>query len=265
MLPLAELQKIFVHGLNSKSNDILDWIRSSTDLSAQEHFSIYKSSIKGALQNNLKEIYPVCNKLVGDDFFISMINEYIVHTKSYSPNITDYGSDLALFIANLEPAKLLPYLADIARLEWAWHVIFSAAPSKGIDFAKLAKCFVSKSERIIFSLPPASTLIASNYPIHLIWQANQDEEEQDKDQIIHLPANAHFYYLVWRKELVMRIDLLSVAEWQILTWIKDNMTWVEVCRLVSDNSSMINLEEILIKGVSNGWIGEFKIGDPPCQ
>jgi hypothetical protein len=263
MLSLAELQRQFVRGLNSQNTAIFDLIRATDTLSAQQVFAIYKSSINGALQGTLKEIYPVCNKLVGDDFFIAMINEYIVQYKSYSPDLGGYGKDLAFFITNFEPAKSLPYLADIARLEWAWHAIFSAAPCQGINYTELAECYVTKGEQIIFSLPTASTLITSPYPIHLIWQANQ--EDRDNEQVIVLPDNRKFYYLVWRERLTMRIDPIIETEWQILSWIQAKMNLGGICQQLAVKFPRIKLESLLLKWVQVGWLATFEIGTSPCH
>jgi Putative DNA-binding domain len=264
ILTLDELQKKFVMSLNEKSNAIFEWIDSSETLSAEEHFAIYKHSIAGALQIALKEIYTVCHKLVGNDFFIFMINHYILHNKSYSPTLAGYGGNFPLFIENFDAAKSLPYLADVARLEWAWHLIFSAAPSKGIDFLKLSECYVHVGEQLIFNLPQASTLLSSRYPIHLIWEANQDDNDNNEGQIITLPDDTHFYYLVWRKELAMRIDLITEVEWQILSWIQKGLTWGGIYKEVSLNLPIVNLEEMLPKWVKKGWITEFKIRGTVC-
>jgi hypothetical protein len=263
MLPLPELQKQFVQGLNSQNTAILELIRATDTLAAEEQFAIYKSSIKAALQGGLKEIYPVCNKLVGDDFFIAMINGYIAQHPSQSPDLAGYGKDLPSFIANFAPAKSLPYLVDIAQLEWAWHILFTAGHSQGINYSKLAACYATQGAQIIFNLPTASTLLASAYPIHLVWQANQ--ENHHSDQIITLPDNSQFYYLVWRKELTQRIDLITVTEWQILNWIQTKLNLDEVYRRITTNFPAIKFEALLLEWVKIGWIASFEIGATPCH
>ena len=41
---------------------------------------------------------------------------------------TEYGADFAAFIAGCEAARDLPYLADVARLDWALNLAFHAPP-----------------------------------------------------------------------------------------------------------------------------------------
>lgn len=257
MSQLHELQKRFVAALNSNDDAIFTLIQPTAYLSAQEHLAIYQSSITGALQKALKEIYPVCRKLVGEDFFIGMINPYIEHYSSQAPDLASYGEHLADFIATFPPAMSLPYLADVARLEWAWHSLFTARASRGVAFDQLAAQSETQGERIIFLMPPKSSLLTSPYPIHRIWEVNQDD--YTNEQAIVLPDNARFYYLVWRKELGMRIDLLERETWQILTWMQAKVPWGEICEKVSQTLPQVDLESWLPQSVSTGWIAEFEI------
>ncbi|HEX4044038.1 MAG TPA: DNA-binding domain-containing protein [Gammaproteobacteria bacterium] len=251
MLRLHDLQQLFIDGLIGKNQVIIEHIRADKTLSAAAHLAIYQSSCIGVLQKALTDVYPVCHKLVGADFFIGMITEYIYHHPSYSPNLSEYGEHLADFILTVEPAKSVPYLSDVARLEWAWHQISDADHQYKTDLSKLAEHAVLFKEKLIFSLPEKSTLLTSIYPIHEIWQANQ--ENFDGDQTIVLPNNAQFYYLIWRKELIMRIDLLSLAEWQILSWMQAKHTLGEIYEKLTELLPTIDFERMLPAIVKQGW------------
>ena len=263
MLTLRECQEKLVQGLNNQNDSILKFIANNPAISAQEHLAIYQSSIKGALQKVLKEIYPVCHKLVGEDFFINMINGYIDEHPSRSADLASYGANLATYIATFKPAKTLVYLSDVAKLEWAWHQLYSARASNGIDYQQLAEQFSSAGEKIIFQIPPGATLLASPYPIHQIWAMNQDDYEGP--ETIQLPENENFYYLIWRKELSMRIDLLQFTEWQILSWMAAEETIEKISNKIEDLSTKIDFEIVLPELVSRGWAAEFKIAEDECN
>lgn len=255
MLSLYEFQKQFVDGLNNSSDAILCRIKINSDLSEKEHLAIYQNSIFGALQKTLQEVYPVCNKLVGDEFFIAMINIYIENNISCSPDLADYGAEFSDFITTFKAAKSLPYLADVARLEWAWHRIQSVVVKQRLDFEKLAACYATLGEKIIFSLPENSFLFESIYPIHRIWEICQGSHNGHS---LVLPNNMKFYFLVWRKESTMHIDILTPIEWQFLKYIQAGLTLGEIY-LQTKEIHEINLEEILPNIVANGWLADFTI------
>jgi len=257
MLSLNDLQKQFVKGLHTESDEILQCIHTTTKLSPAQQIGIYQSSVIGAKQKTLKEIYTTCNKLVGEDFFVAMINEYIAKKISTSPDLADYGENFSEFIIEFEPAKCLPYLSDVAKLEWAWHKLFSAATTKGLNFEKLAECYVSSGENIIFHLPPSCSLITSHYPIHRIWELNQDDYVGE--QTIKLSEHELYYFLVWRNDLKMRIDLLDSITWHVLFLMQTRKTLGEIINELNQKFPNSDLTQILTTIVDKKWLAGFEI------
>ena len=52
--------------------------------------------------------------------------------------LAEYGADFPAFIAGYEAARDLPYLADIARLDWALNLAFHAPPGGRLQAADLS-------------------------------------------------------------------------------------------------------------------------------
>lgn len=258
MLSLHELQQQFIQMLQHENAALLTLIKPTENLAPQEHLDIYRSSIIGALQKTLKEIFPVCLKLVGEEFFIGIANDYIQHTPSTAPDLASYGEKFPAFIKQFPPAQSLAYLGDVAELEWAWHQIFSAPNSTILDFKKLS--LVADSENIIFLLPQNSYLLHSSFPIDQIWETNQ--EDYEGDPLVHLESGADYYFLVWRQAINMRIDNLSKVEWQMLKWIKDGLTIGDICYKAADILPNENIVELLPRLVEAGWLTDFIMGEP---
>jgi hypothetical protein len=257
MLTLHELQKQFVENLKNLDEKSLTFIRTHKILSSKQHFVIYQNSIRGIHQKALQEIYPVCNKLVGDDFFIAMINEYIMQTDFIFSDLEEYGSTLPEFISEFTPAKALPYLSDVAQLEWAWHRVFHAEENKTLDLNKLSACYAAHGESILFLLQPESHLLSSNFPIHRIWEMNQNGFTGDTNLI--LTQNESYFFLIWRKQLSMRIDVLSQAEWQILSWMQQSLPLGNIAEQIENNFPDISLSDLLIHFIQQGWISDFAL------
>ena len=68
---LADLQTTFLAGLSDDDakTSIVSKICDTDSLSASQRFEIYQDSIEQSLMNAITEIYPVCQKLVGEEFF----------------------------------------------------------------------------------------------------------------------------------------------------------------------------------------------------
>jgi hypothetical protein len=246
MLTLHELQKQFIDRLDHINENI------NASIITPQHFSIYQNSIVGALQKALIDIYPVCYKLVGHDYLVAIIIEYVAITPSSNPNIAEYGSTFADFLGNFREISDISYLSDVAALEWAWHQISDAPENPTLDFEKLSACYATHGENIIFHLPPKSSLLVSKFPIHDIWEMNQEDYRGDKK--ITLKNNEEYFFLVWRNQSILRIDILSRTEWQILSWMQQQFTLGEIAEKIETDFSAT-----LLKLVAQGWICDFYI------
>lgn len=49
------------------------------------------------------EIYPICERLVGEPFFAAMAGRYASAHASTSPDLGDYGSELPAFLRAFTP------------------------------------------------------------------------------------------------------------------------------------------------------------------
>ena len=257
MSSLKTLQQQFISALKQPAaTDFLNLIRSSEQLSSLQHLAIYKNSIKGSLQNVLKEIFPVCQKIVGEDFFIMMINEYIAMTPSLSPDMGDYGQTLSQFISEFQPAKSIAYLSDVANLEWAWHRAFNSRDATELNLKKLSEYYTSHADNIVFLLPPSSTLLSSLFPIHAIWEFNQDSSNGNESLIIE--SKPHYYFICRDNDQVC-INLLSYEQWLLLSWIQKKQTLGEISDKISTEYPQVSLENLLPTLVKENWLSDFVI------
>ena len=258
MITLEELQERFYGAVFAGSPDkvavskIRKYINNTEGLSSIDHFNIYRNSITASLNRALGEIYPVCKQLVGNNFFNAMGKEYMRKTPSRSADLANYGEDFSDFIIGFEHAADLPYLPDVARLEWAWHRAFHAADETGLNITALAAVSENDKDHIIFHLPVSANLIASEYPVHHIWKVNQDDYEGD--QTVNLDEGG-IKLLVWRKNYDMRIDPLDIHEWNLLNAIQQQTPISELC----DLDAGFEIDSLLPHCVKQGWITDYHL------
>ncbi len=259
MISIQSMQTLFMNAIFENlekpvaTNELGKHLTYNERLSVDEQISIYRDSVFGGLIMALQEIYPVCHKLVGQDFFDFMATQYINKHQSLSPDLTDYGEHLANFISHFKQADSLLYLSDVACLEWAWHRAFHARDHSGLNINKLNFLSEEQQENLVFKLPPGSALISSDYPIHKIWNANQQGNEND--DVIDLDEGS-VKLLVWRKKFDMHIDLLQEDEWAFLNKINQQEKFNYICE--TDEQSL-DIALLLPQCVKQGWIADFYI------
>ncbi len=80
------------------------------------------------------------------------------------------------FIAAFEPARELPYLADVARLEAARTRAYHAADATPIDADRFAALDSRTIADICIDMHPSAEIVRSPHPIVTIWAMNSAEQ-----------------------------------------------------------------------------------------
>lgn len=215
---------------------------------------IYRNNYRGNLQGALALAYPVTRQLVGDKFFKVMATRYIESHPSKSGNLHDYGAELGEFLEFFPNARDLPYLPDIARLEWACHLAYFAEDAEPLDIAALASIAPDEQERLHFRLNPACRIIRSQFTIVDIWQAHQPGMPEDFCvDLDRGPQNA----LAGRMNDVVRVEALGNPEADWVEGIQAGAPLWAVTALVLDKHPDFDLESKLSRWVSQEILVDF--------
>jgi hypothetical protein len=77
----------------------------------------------------------------------------------------------------------LPYLGDVAALEWAIHEVYHEADGTPLDAAALAALPPALHAGLRLHLQPATRLVSSPWPVLAIWKANQAAAPEDVEPV----------------------------------------------------------------------------------
>jgi len=210
---LRDLQTEFAAAVFDERPEMSARVRAGRFPAAQ-HLQVYRNNVMESLTGALRAVYPVVEKLVGDGFFRYAAHEYLCAHRPRSGNLHDFGNVFANFLAGFAPAVELPYLPDVARLEWAWHQAFHAADAPAFDLARLGAAPAEQHETLHFVLHPSARLLASDFPIVRIFEINQ--EGYGGDTRVDL-AEGGVRVLVIRRELTVYVEPLAAGEAALLT------------------------------------------------
>jgi hypothetical protein len=216
---LYKLQTDFVAGIFDKNQKAAWQSIVQNKISSADRLAIYRNNTFSNLRGALQSIYPVVNKLVGDNFFNQAANEFVSAIPSLSGDLHDYGEYFADFLSKYEPARHLAYLPDVAKLEWCCHRVFHAADHAGLDLKKLGAIAPEQYGELRFALHPASALLASKYPTLKIWQVNQ--EDYTGDQSVNLNHGGNKQLVSRDDHFVVTVEALSPGEYAFLTTLNE--------------------------------------------
>ena len=169
-----EQQTLFGQALIDPAVSVPDFMTKSTDNPSIKRFNVYRNNIMVSLTEAIVDTYPVVSQLVGEEFATAMARVYVGDHLPSSPVLLEYGEGYGGFIAGFEPAQSLPFLADIAKLEWAWMRAYHARDETPLSIESLGEIAQDELLKTGLVLCQSVQLLRSNYPIASIWAAHQE-------------------------------------------------------------------------------------------
>ncbi|WP_445989540.1 HvfC/BufC family peptide modification chaperone [Chromobacterium haemolyticum] len=182
--------------------------------------AVYRNNYRVGLIDTLAFIYPVCRQLVGGDFFTGLARVFIGGHPSLSGNLHLYGAAFGDFVAGFEHARELPYLADVARLEWRVHRAYYAADAAPADSAALAAFPQQRwGELKLRPLPDVAALL-SPWPAASIWLAHQ-RQPVELNVDLHSQPEA---MLIYRLQGRVQVEIVGAGLAALLQAFRDGAT-----------------------------------------
>ena len=129
-----------------------------------DRLDIYRNTFLVTLTRALQLCFPAARKLVGDQFFEGAAQIFISQHPPRAAWLDQYGAAFADFIKRFEPAQSVPYLADVARLEWAISTALHAADTEPLDPAQLAAIEAEEQGRLRLMPRPSVSLLHLAHP-----------------------------------------------------------------------------------------------------
>jgi hypothetical protein len=172
MTRLAERQRQFSEALLDPALPTPDGIVGPDGCSSPKRFSVYRNNVVVGLTEVLKDAFPAVRRLVGSDFFAAMAGAFVRADPPHSPVLLEYGQTFPTFIGGFAPAASVPYLADVARIEWAWKEAYHAPDACALNVSDFQAIPVDVLPSIRLSLHPSLRVVRSLMPALTIWRMN---------------------------------------------------------------------------------------------
>ena len=141
-----------------------------------DRFAVYRNNVHASLVDVLADRFPVVQALVGTEFFRAMARAFVRSERPRDASLFRYGGSFPAFVAAFEPARELPYLPDVARVENAWHESWGAADAEPIGLRELSATPPEQLLRSRLGVHPAARLLRSPWPVGSLWLAHQAGE-----------------------------------------------------------------------------------------
>lgn len=171
-MSLAHFQDMFADYLFNADSELepigLPMIDAKTDYSKQ--FELYRERALANLHEQLLRVYPITRTLLTQPEFRAASDEYFSKSMPSAIDPMKFAKDFPEFLADFPTEKDLPYLVDVAMLDFGCyqsHQAMDATPTKSKIFTELTPDQLA-SRRV--QLHPACFWMSSSFAIYDFWQ-----------------------------------------------------------------------------------------------
>ena len=168
-------QRLFATALLDPDAPCPDELTAWNGSDPARRFAVYRNNVVVSLIDALAETFPVTLELVGEDFFRGMAGIFVRGAPPSSVLLAEYGEGFAAFIESFEPARGVPYLADVARLEMLRVRAFHAADADPVSPEQIAHALADPERlpALRVGCHPSLGLLRSPYAVVSLWAAHQ--------------------------------------------------------------------------------------------
>jgi hypothetical protein len=233
MLSLCELQLRFgaalIPGRTAPADPaLLELIDGGGALDATGRLAIYAEMYQARLVDVLREDFARVLALVGDEAFAALAARYLARHLPTHPSIRWAGRRFPDFLAGAGDVR--PYLADLARLEWARGEVFDAPDAEPLRLADLRAIPPGDWPALRFRPIPACRVITCAWPAHEIWAAAADPASA-----AGAPASAATVIRVWREGWSVSHAAMAEPEQAALRLLQRGESFGSLCAAFGDD------------------------------
>ena len=184
---------------------------------------VYQANRAVLADRTLASTYPVIAQLIGGASFAPLARHYWQQHPPQRGDMGQWGARLPEFLAAAPQLAEEPFLADVARTEWALHHA-ATAPDAVLDaasFALLANA--DDAQPVGLALCPGVFMLASAYPVVSIINAHLSGEPTLGEAAAKLQAGQGEHALVWRQGFKPKARALSVGQYQLILALHNSM------------------------------------------
>jgi hypothetical protein len=188
---------------------------------------VYRTAWRARLIEALRSNYPVLHRVLGDEAFNALADDYLRAHPSAKRSIRWFGDALPGYLRTHIDTMAHPAVADLAHMEWAICLAFDAADHVPLRIEHLASVAPEAWPTLRFALQPGFALLDLAWSVAPVWRELSEADEPDHP--VAPPEALDNTILVWRQGLSPRWRSVAPLEADLLRAIDAGEDFGELC------------------------------------
>lgn len=231
-LPLASLQRRLLDSISRglpPDPELLAHLAGDARLDGQGRLGIYADMYLARLHEALSFQFPTLLLAIGEDDFFDLARAHVAACPPRHPSLRWLGDLLAGFLAAAaaEAPWNRPWLADLARLEFARLDVFDAPDVEAMTLAAIQSTPPEALPALPIHLSPAHRLLELTFAVEPTWRA------LDEGQECPAPLRAPHRLLVWRQGVEVFHRAVEGLEATLLPVLAEGLSLGALCERIA--------------------------------
>jgi hypothetical protein len=219
----------------------------------------YRANAQAIAERALAAAYPVLAQVLGDEPMRALARDLWRDQPPLRGDLACFGEGLPMWLPEVAVLADTPWLADLARLEWAVHAAQAAADAPG-EVSGLQRLAEDDPDRLRVGFVPGSAGIASAWPVLTLWRAHQVPAGEAPDlQAAReaLSAGQGQAVWVWRRGLQVELAALDGAAHAFNTDLLAGLPLGPALNGALTHDPDFSFEHWLTRALREGWLAQF--------
>lgn len=217
-------------GAGQKPSELARFIKTAGNIPAEQALDIYRNNTSGTRVRALTDIFPACCRILGERYFRQLLNGYLHDYPPQTSDLNEYGHDFCHFLEHQSgryELSQLPYLSDLAELEYKIHSLYYTAEETSPDHSLLA-------DPMSLTLKRSSdvSLFSSDWPVDHVREQNL----QSDDLTPVISDQERYYFMIQRRKIPAEphahypiiISRLGHDEYRLLDYLKQGRSLMQL-------------------------------------
>lgn len=219
----------------------------------------YRANAQAIAQRALVAAYPVLAQLLGEEAMAALARDLWQAHPPVRGDLAWFGAELPAWLPGVDELADMPWLSDVARLEWAVHTAHGAADAAQAPNLQLLS--EVDLDRLQVGFAPGSAAIVSHWPVLTLWQAHQGPPGEEPDlraARAALAARRSEAAWVCRRGLRVELAALDVAEAAFNAALLAGLPLGPALDQALSCFSAFSFEHWLTRALREGWLAELR-------
>lgn len=256
-MKIADLQAALLAaatGRDEPDAKLLEWVRSDGLASASERVAAYRANVRGGHLVALEQAYHVLREVLGPRYWRQLLEREVPVFASRSPDLNGYGEFMPALLCSAQERRPelrdMPYLEDLATLEWHVHLARLAADDPVFDWEAFVSLPDERQSQARLLRSNAIALLSLDHPVDTIWRSHRGIDAPADDDASNVYCCVH-------RDGHFDVDVARVSqrEFEVLQALSRKC----VAELAGADSAA--LARKIFSWIRRGWIVGFEFDD----